>query len=321
MNITQIIQDFGAYYIDEDQNRQRLVRLLEYPGETLSAFPVFRSENTVVRFALDQINGDVLQPFQKDFTPRGSFQSDPLTVEQFKMKVNIQEEPDDLEGSWRGFQEDLSENEDRSQWPFIRYFMEQLAIPRLQRNLDDASFWGVRAEPVQGTPGASRAAYNGIRHLINTGAGAGSISPLAVGAVPTDPVQFVDYVEAIAALIPQDYRYNEEMEFTMSKTLEHRYRQGYDLKYNTNYLQSPNTMGLRYFSNLTVVGRKSHEGSTKIWATPRWNRVRLLKKANNIPRWMAKEHDFTQVRISTHFWHGIGFKEGSVVFTNDVDLV
>jgi hypothetical protein len=51
----------------------------------------------------------VVQPFQKAFTPIGTFKFKPNEFSLYKLKIDMQEYPDDLEATYLGFLADLPE--------------------------------------------------------------------------------------------------------------------------------------------------------------------------------------------------------------------
>jgi hypothetical protein len=320
MDVSAVIADFGAFYTENGQNMNDLKRALEKPGEFLGSFPVLRTMEQRKRKAKDSLTGDVLQPFQKGWTPRGTAKSDPLFIDQFKAKVDIELFPDDIEESWRGFREQLSSDEDRAKWPLVRYIWEYLVQRRLARNKDECAYKGVRVEPTAGTPGPALAAFNGARYIINKLVDDGDVTTISTGVLSTTPATFVTQIEDFHKQIPQDYR-DEEMVIEMNIALAERFREGMDAKYNTNYLRTQDTMRLRYWPNIEVRGYKAMNGSDKIICTPPSNKQRLTHPLHATENPMFNHEKFRKVIGTTTLYEGVGYWLPEEIFTNDRDLV
>ncbi|RNI22043.1 hypothetical protein [Rufibacter latericius] len=102
MNIADIKTEFGAYYLNNGQNLSRLFKLLNYKSATDSILTPILTDETVWRAAQATI-GRVLQLFQKAWTPLNRLEFKPPEIQMFKLKVDKEEYPDDLESSWFGF--------------------------------------------------------------------------------------------------------------------------------------------------------------------------------------------------------------------------
>ena len=192
-------------------------------------------------------------------------------------------------------------------------------------------YLGVRVEPTAGTPGAAGTTMDGIRKKINDYVAAGRTTPIALGAVPTDPLSFVNYVESFCDAFSKRY-YNVPMYVNMNETLAQRYARGKQAKYArdfnmgsmpkegpdaNNFLAS--ALSVEYTKH-KVVGLPSMGASAKLWATPLDNTVKLAKKSQNVGIFQLENVD-RQVKLYTDFYKGIGFYLPEAMFTNDQDLV
>lgn len=328
MTITDIVAEFGAYYINQGQNASRLVQLLYRKSVTDSLFRSIVTDDTVYRASQTRL-GRILQSFQKGWTPLGAMTATPIAIPQFKMKADVEETPDDLEATWLGFLADGSL--DRKVWPFVRWLMETHLLPQIQEDYELYEvFNGVHAAPVNGVPGAAGTAMDGIKKIINTQVTAGRIVPISLGAIPDDPAAFVDYVEAFTDRINVRYR-GVPMNVAMNETLSLRYARGKRAKYGKDFMSvsapvtpdgdQPLLTGNKIEETRhQVVGLPSMGNSLKIWCTPYDNTVRLAKKSQNVQQFQI-ESVTRLVRLFTDFWKGLGFLIPEAVFTNDQDLV
>lgn len=316
MNIEDIITEFGAFYLNNGQNMARLVKLLHRDSVTDSVLTPFKTDETVYRAAQSKM-GRVLQPFQKAWTPIKSLVFVAVQIEQFKMKIDTEEHPDELEGSWLGFL--AGDGIERKDWPFVKWLVEIHLLPKAKEDYEmNEIYYGVYQAPVAGTPGAAGTAMNGIRKAINDGIAGNRIDPIVLGAIPTDPLDFVEYVEEFFDRINKAY-WRIPMQLCMNEDLERRFFRGCDLKYgkNSDYKEMG---GKVKYTNSTVIGLPSMQGSNKLWCTPKENALHLGKKTQN-QRAMNIQSVDRLVKLFTDWWSGVGFLIPEIVFTDDVDLV
>lgn len=315
MVIADIITEFGAYYIKNDANMARMVQQLYYPSTTDTLLTPFYTDDTIYRASEGRFQR-VLQPFQKAWTPIGQMTFLPVAIEMFKQKIDTQEYPDTLEGTWLGFL--AGDGIDRKQWPFIRWFVEKFLLPQAKQDYElNEVYAGVFAAPTPGTAGAAGTSMDGLRLAINTNVTNGRTTPITLGAVPADVSDLVDYVEALVDGI--DHRYwNIPMQLAVSQANERNYKRGLRAKYGRD-LDFTGTNAVVKETNIEVVGLPSMVGSSKMWCTPKSNVLQLNKKTQNQQQVQIDSVD-RLIKIFSDWWSGVGFVIPELVFTNDVDL-
>lgn len=320
LTATQVVSEFGAYYLgnENNQNASRILQLPLQKSETADLFPLQITEAQGLERRAQVGIDRILQPFQKAFTPISTTTFTPRSIAMFRLKIDLQENPDDLVSSWLGFL--TSNNLDRTTWPFVRWWIEEVLMKGHQRDLEmNEIFGGAYAAPTPGTAGSSGTAMDGIKTLINDAYAAGDLDGMVtLGAVPSDAKEFCTYVEDFCKGIPELY-WGEKMEIAMSKVLQVRYREGRALKYNMNYAQETNLDQVKNYENFSVKGLSSHYGSTKIWTTPSYNKARLVNGIGNIEKFEVEKVD-RKVKLYTDYFLGIGFWIPEIIFTNDVEL-
>jgi len=329
MDIQDILTEWGTFYRDGGQNLQRVLKKPYISSQTEALFGLIPTDDTSYQMAIAEL-GRVLQPFQLGWTPLGEFKAAPIMLTQTPFKVDLEENPDKLENSWLGFLAD--NNLDRAQWPFVRYLVEEHLYARLDEDYElNEIYFGKYAAPTPGKPGAAGTGMDGIRTIINReiASATSRITPIALGAIPSDPLAFCEYVEAFVDKFTLRYR-GQAMEVCMNLTLARRYAKGRHQKYKSDIadptarqiLDGNNNALLTVpieFTNHTVVGLLSMGDSMKIWATNKENRKRLAKKTVNT-RQVRIESAKRQVAIYTDFYKGVGFPVLEAVFTNELDL-
>jgi hypothetical protein len=327
MDIEDIISEYGTFYRDGGQDKTRILKKPYISSKTEALFGLIPTDDTSYQMGSTELSR-VLQPFQPGWTPLGELKATPIVLTQTPFKVDLEENPDVIEATWLGFLAD--KNLDRAQWPVIRYLVEEHLYNRMDEDYElNEIYFGKYAAPVSGTPGAAGTGMDGIRTIINRAIQQSKITPIALGALPIDPVAFCEYVEAFVDKFTRRYR-GLAMEVCMNTDLARRYAKGWNIKYKLDLkdavarpiidgagdalLQIPIA-----FSKHTVVGLDSMGNSQKIWATYAGNRKRLTKKAVNTKS-VRIESAKRQVYIYTDFYKGLGFPVLEAVFTNELDL-
>lgn len=311
---TDVITAYGAHYINEGQN---LSSLLMRPFEafgTRAAFTNVPTDDTQIRYS-DVTVGEILQPYQDTYTPKGSVVFKPVTIDLQQVKMDQQFNPNNLVYSWLGF---LTSNAtDRSTWPFVRWIMEVYLLQQTFQDLEKlAVYSGVKAAPVAGTAGNAADIINGVKKLINDNIA--SVTKINTGAASVNPEDWCTQIEEFVKGIPELY-WDKNLTINMNRTLALRYVEGKKKKYNMYYAQEGDLMNVANFPNMKVAGRASMNGSGKIWATPIENAIFAAKGFGNASGFELEKVDRT-VKIWTDFHIGLGFLLLDLVFTNDQDL-
>lgn len=313
---SQIISDFGSYYLDAGQNQRDLrMRPFEKFG-TLEAFTLMPTNDTILRMSDVQV-GEVLQAYQDAYTPKGSVVFKPIAIDLKPVKIDQQFNPSKLVPTWLGF---LTNNKvDRTTWPFIRWFIDVYLINQEKEDLENkAIYTGSYLAPTPGTAGNAINIMDGVKKQINAGVTAGSITPIATGAPSTTPATWCTQVETFVKSIPEKYWY-VSMELNMSRGLAQRYREGKRSKYNMSYAQETDLETVVDYTNIKIKGRASMTGSNKIWMTPKENYIAGVKGYSNAEMFEIEKVD-RNVKIYTDWWMGIGYLLGDLMFTNDQEL-
>jgi hypothetical protein len=328
MDIQDVITEYGNYYRDGGQDLQRILTKPYISSQTEALFGLIPTDDTSYQMGSTELSS-VLQPFQPGWTPKGALKASPIVLTQTPFKVDLEENPDKLEASWLGFLADSNLN--RAEWPFVRYLVEKHLYNKMDEEYElDVIYFGKQVAPTPGTAGAAAESMDGIRTVINRAVQQSKITPIVMGAIPTDPLAFCEYIEAFVDKFTRRYR-GRALEVCMNPTLARRYAKGRHQKYKLDTTDAPakpiidgNGDALLQvpieFTKHTVVGLDSMGDSLKIWATHKDNRKRLAKKTINTKS-VRIESAKREVYIFTDFWKGLGFPMLEAVFTNEQDLV
>ncbi len=312
-----VVTEFGSYYLDNGQNVDLLkMRPFEEFG-TMDAFTVIDTGmETILRLSDVQV-GEIIQPYQDAFTPKGSVTFEPIQIPLQQMKIDQQFNPSKLANSWLGFL--TSNNTDRTTWPFTKWMLEVYLMKQSKKDYElSLIYTGSAASPTAGTAGAASTSMDGVKKLINAGITASTITPITLGTLSTTPATFCTQIETFVASIPEVY-WKENMVINMSRTLRNRYRAGRRAKYNMYFAQFTDLDQVADFENISVVGRASQVGSVKIWMTPKYNAIMGVKGFSNINGFEVEKVD-RNVKVYTDWWAGIGFLMNDLMWTNDSEL-
>lgn len=313
--ISDVITQYGAYYLDHGQSVQDLFKKLYRPSVTAAYFQARPTKDTVYRVGSSDLDR-VLQPFQKAFTPIGTltFLANPIDL--FNLKIDKQEYPDDIVDSWLAFLE--GDGIDRAQWPFVRWMLEVHIFTKAQEDYElNEAYAGVYAAPTPGTAGAAGTAMNGIKKVL-TDYGA-RVNTITMGAIPVADIDFCTYVEDYVKAHGKEYRKRIDYVF-MNEDLQFRYKEGKRQKYNLQYAQVGDLETVFHFPNAKVAGLPSMAGSNKLWSTLPTNRVRPIRKqpaSTGSAQTMVKEFSARAISIYTDWWEVLGFLHPESVYKSD----
>lgn len=314
--IADVITEWKAVYRAEGQGVKDILLKLMQKSVTAGYFPTRITDKTVLEKVTAEFSR-VLQRFQKDFTPIGGVTFEPTKIPLYKLKIDLQETPDELEESWLGFLADSGLK--RKDWPFIKWYLTN-ALVQADKDLETTEiYYGVPGTITAGTATAAGTSLKGIKKQINEANTAGTLMKITMGAFPTDPLESVEYVEDFTKQINRLLR--NELDYIFLQEDNHDlFRDGMRLKYNVNYNQVDDTKITKLRNdNIQLVGLPSMAGSNKIWTTPSWNRQAGFKKPGNQSIFEVENVD-RKVKAYTDYYKGFGFWIPQYLVSNDVEL-
>ncbi|MFY7884095.1 MAG: hypothetical protein ACOVOV_04540 [Dolichospermum sp.] len=324
LTVAAIITAWGNYYKPGGIGPQDITRQILTSEQTQAYFPLRSTDKTQIDSASMKM-GNVTQPFYKKFSHLGTLDFKPHKWDLDRVKINIEMTPDDLAATALDFW--APKGVYKKEAPIVQMIGDYIMAKHKEENEETIIFKGVRKDVSntdQGNrvPGLVIDSRTGIRHKIRLRNAAGMFADLgsmiAMGAVPTDPVQFVTYIETFFYSIPEKYR-EYIKEIIMNTTLEKRFKDGMRLKYNTYFAQTADLATI-IDTNVKIIGLISHNGSNMIWCTIEGNRRGHIKNPDNKGIFNIEAYDTYNVRISTDWYQGEDFYTPELVWTNGQDL-
>lgn len=307
-SLTEINATLGAYCRKHEKKiMQLLFQDIELEKHTRKVSGI-SDEYAVSSSSID----NVLQPYQKAWTPKGEVNFTAVINKVRQVKIDYELcDLDELYRSWLCFMAD--EKKHRKDWPFTRYILREHIIPQIRQEIDFNSYNGVWAAPIPGTPGASATSVTGFKKIIEDLITATTIVPIATGAITSSNI--VDRVEFFVDSLPNRYS-NISTPILMSKTLAKFYWRDYRQSFggNNDYTGKGN---LKVDATMkTIIGVDSMEGSDRFIHTTKGNMLTMFDKIDTINN-LETQVDKRQINMLGDFKRGYGFGIAEEVFVND----
>ena len=313
ININDIITAWGEYTNDVGNMSMVHDAVMNQLETELDMATVIETDKQILTESQAAFS-EVIQAFQKEFTPKGELTLTPDEIRLRRVKVDIEFYPDEVYRGWLRFLTDSKEL-NRIEWPITRYIAEVWIPKAISRDLHN-NFYGAKyVAPTAGTAGPASSSFDGLKAAIAAGVTAGKITPQAMGAPSATASAFATQIEAFAASIPELYQ-SEEMSVNMNKTLFRRHRAGNRSLYNQNWEQNKNQSSIMDYDNQMVVGRTSLTGVNTIFATPKSNLIIAFNPLANLNKFQLEQED-RRIKGWTDFEIGVGFINPSLFWVND----
>ena len=311
LTVTDVITEYGAYYQDAGQNKQRLLKLLTTPRELTDLATPIKTDDQIYRLG-NAFFESLVQPFQKAFTPKGGVEIVPNEIRVYRMKIDIEFQPDDLVASWLGFLTAKSVN--RADWPFVKWLNEVYFISKIDADMELKEYYkGIYSTPVSGSAGIDGTSMNGLKFQLQDGVDKGTINSVSLGG-DLDKDTIFDQVELFTDLISEVYQ-GIQMNVYMSRYWYKKYMQ--DKRAQLFYMKTSDQQidsGID-FTPLNVKPLACMVGTNDIWCTPKENFLHI-SPATNMKNTFRFEEAKRSVAVMGDWWEGLGFGINQAVWTN-----
>ena len=310
--ITDILTEFGQYYIKSGQNLSRLKRELTQPSITLEQFGTrLFIDDTKYRMS-NPIFTSLLQPFRKDFEAKGNVDFHPNTIDLNHLKVDLSIYPHDIEPSWLGF---LAGQDSAmlKNWPIVRYILEEYVAKQIQEDKELSAVYKGEYDEDGDSPTDS---MDGLKVKIMA-ASADEKYPLNIieGVEKFDKDTIYDQIEFYDEQISDLYTNVPIIHFMapywVRQLKKNKRAKGYYL------IEGPEEIDASVdFTKHVAVGLPSMSGTTDMFSTVRKNLIHLVKRPSNkdaisVDMQVADR----QVKILSDWWEGVGFGCNKLIWT------
>lgn len=294
IDISEIIQEWGATYRDEGQTAKDIKKKLFFEDDLSAHFSMRPNASSTFRSTFASAT-EVLQAFSIPFTPKGNIAFLPWEQRLGEFKLDFLITPDTLWPSYMGFLAELDKPE-RKNWTFVKWAILELFLPQAEEDFilkvayKGWQYNGFQAVPVvnattfvrtlpdamKSSPLPANASMDGVQLQIAKMIGLGRVTPIVVGAwVKNDPVAFCTQIEQFMRQVENPLRQKIDKLFA-SEELVDLYVDGRRLKYNLHYRQEADLFLIEK-TNARMTKSMSMEGSDQVWGTHPKNRVKPTK--------------------------------------------
>lgn len=316
MDISAIIAEFGAYYEQAGQNKARILAMLSQGEVTPGYCTPVKTDDTIYRLGKVTM-GNIVQSFQIGWTPKKNAAFTPNELRLYKLKVDDEIDPDNIEDTWLGFLASAAVS--RKEWPIVKYLIEHPEagyLAAIARDMETLCYGkGVYVAPTQNVAGITQNSMNGFIVALQNGVNAETINSINIGALDKDTI--FDQVELFTDGISEIYQ-NVNMNVFMSPKWAkyyHRDKRAQGFYSFASEAEVNKLSGKIDFTPLNVTALPSLSGTDVIFATPKANFLHLTKKGQNKNK-INIEESKRSVFFMADWWEGIGFGMDAAVWTN-----
>lgn len=305
--------EFGKYVNGEKM--EIFLKLLN-SCDSIQYMSTIVTDKTEVRASSAQMTS-VLQQFVPYWTPKGKSTFTPLTIKNFKCKINVPIVPSDVMDQMLGYMYD--ENLRPEDMYIVKYIVEQLIFPKLDEEREQALATGkfVESTAVKDGDGASNAldVMDGyLTQLIEFRKNKVKIPVtwLLDGlALDDDDVKFVAQIDTAVDQVKAVYK-KKKMSIHADPDLITRYGRGYRTKYP--YTKNEDGEKVKVdFTNFTFVPLEGMRGSKSFFITPQENFKHLVSRDPQSRKMYAQAENYS-VKIFAEWWEGVGFWIAEAIF-------
>ena len=320
--------EFGKYV---DSNRLEILKGLFGKTESTECMSTIITDKTEVRANQASVIGTVLQQFVPAWTPSGAAKFTPLTIKNYKCKLNVPIIPSDIMEDIIGYMYDEQASTLQSM-PVVRYILNQLIFPKLDEEREQALATGRFVENVADGNGAFSAStplesmtgyltqlvdkYNydaddshttksGIRWLQK------GVEIVTTGSSKNVRVTIDAAVKEVADRYPLYAK--KAMKVHIDPVLADAYRREYLEEYKWLKNQDGTHKNDIDFSNFTFAELEGLRGTGCFFITPKENFKHLMSHNPQNVTLRFQEQDY-MVKIFGEWWEGTGFWMAEALF-------
>lgn len=312
IDTTELQREFGKYVSSE---RLQILRDLMGTTESIRYMSTIVTDKTEVR-AMQSAIDSVLQQFVPYWTPKSKSTFTPLTIKNFKCKINVQIKPSDIMEDILGYLYD--ENLDPKDMPIVRYILYQLIFPKLAEEREQALAVGVYKENSVSQDGDTASAaldcmdgYVTQLKALKTAENDKVTWLLDGTALSTDGETLLSQIDQAVDQVKPLYR-NKTMFVHADPDLVIKYSRAYREKYPWLKNQDGEKVKID-FTNFTFAPLEGMRGTGVFFITPKENFKHLMSKDPQRTS-IRMETNHYNVDIMAEWWEACGFWLAEAIF-------
>ena len=310
IDTTELQKEFGKYVSSE---RLQILQDLLGKTESIQYMSTIVTDKTEVRAVQSAIES-VLQAFVPKWTPKGKSEFTPLTIKNYKCKINVPITPSDIMEDILGYLYD--ENLDPKDMPVVKYIIYQLIIPKLDEEREIALAVGEYKENTATNDGDPAGQANEVMDGYVTQlkklkeASNDRITWLLDGETLTDETLIAQIDKAVNEVKPLYKR--KTMYIHADPDLVTRYSKAYREKYP--WLKNEDGEKVKVdFSNFTFAPLEGMRGTGVFFITPKENFKHLQSKNPQNTKIRMETYHY-DVHVMAEWWEGVGFWLAEAIF-------
>ena len=310
IDTTELQKEFGKYVSSE---RMQIMKDLVGTTESIKYMSTIVTDKTEVRATQAAITS-VLQQFVPKWTPKGKSTFTPLTIKNFKCKINVPITPSDIMEEVLGYLYD--ENLKPEDMPIVRYIIYQLIIPKLAEEREQALAVGVFKE--------TSATEDGDEATDALDCMDGYVTQLkALKTAENDKVTWLldgetltgenllDQIDKAVDQVKPLYR-NKTMFIHADPDLVLKYSRAYRAKYP--WLKNQDGEKVKVdFTKFTFAPLEGMRGTGVFFITPKENFKHLMSRDPQRARIFIQVLNY-DVKVFAEWWEGCGFWLAEAIF-------
>lgn len=307
---TELQKEFGKYVSSE---RLEILKGLMGTTESTKYMSTLVTDKTEVRAQQAAVDS-VLQQFVPKWTPKGKSKFTPLTIKNYKCKINVPITPSDIMEDILGYLYD--ENLKPEDMPVVKYILYQLIFPKLDEEREIALAVGEFKETTATKDGDDATDANDVMDGYVTQlkklkkANNDKITWLLDGEKLEDATLLAQIDKAVSEVKPL-YR-KKTMFIHADPDLVIRYSKAYREKYP--WLKNEDGEKIKVdFSRFTFAPLEGMRGTGAFFITPKENFKHLRSRDPQSAKvWMQGEN--YDVKIFAEWWEAVGFWLAEAIF-------
>lgn len=310
IDTTELQKEFGKYVSSE---RLQILQDLLGKTESIQYMSTIVTDKTEVRAVQSAIDS-VLQAFVPKWTPKGNSEFTPLTIKNYKCKINVPITPSDIMEDILGYLYD--ENLDPKDMPVVKYIIYQLIIPKLDEEREIALAVGEYKENTATKDGDPAGGANEVMDGYVTQlkalkeANNEKVTWLLDGETLTDETLIAQIDKAVNQVKPLYKR--KTMYIHADPDLVTRYSKAYREKYP--WLKNEDGEKVKVdFSNFTFAPLEGMRGTGVFFITPKENFKHLQSKNPQNTKIRMETYHY-DVHVMAEWWEGVGFWLAEAIF-------
>lgn len=249
----------------------------------------------------------VVQQFSPKFTPLGQTKVTPLTIKNYRHKINVSIIPSEVVASWLGYMYDTDLTP--SQMPISKYIIDNLIVPKIDEDREmylvaKGEFEALGTVTTGAAGQATGKSMDGFITILRKEYENADtkVNFVALGVLTNSNI--VDKIDAFVDGLDELYQ-TKEMNIFQSVKVKKMYKRKYQELYPTTKA-GDKTDDMVNFSNQTLVALPSMSGLNSFFTTPKDNFIRLRNKNSGTTKLWMQEVDY-EVKVFAEWYEGVGF--------------